>query len=408
MLRTQKTLHFLIISYAFIFLAIDTINFYIHGFIGFVLLVIAAYMLKSSNENNYLGQFFFISYSKNKWIVILSIWYFCGVVFNGFIGGNGLEDWIFFPAPLVFLFAFVFVTSHLFNRSLYRFFIIRFIILLGIHSLVIIPIMVNNPEIARDIFVLTHNGIALGGPDSFSLQATLVPIFFWQATQEKGKIRIILIISICAILISIAVSAFTTAALLIIVIAPLFYFLYFILIPINNRYRKQALMFSLIFFSSIYIAYDYTKDNPLFDAFFSRTTNVIADPTSGGYDERNRDESRYEKNLISYNSFIENPLLGNGSGNIRYNKLVGGHSSFFDSLAAYGVFGGGGAFVALVFLLYRNAFRKYRRYRNFQTLASLVSVSLFVIGGIVNPYWEGFQPAFILLLAQPFVLSKNT
>jgi hypothetical protein len=90
-----------------------------------------------------------------------------------------------------------------------------------------------------------------------------------------------------------------------------------------------------------------------------------------------------------------------GGGSTRYSPYVGGHSSLLDTLGAYGILGGGGAFVSLIFIILANAANHFFHERSWQALLGLATVISLLAAGIVNPYWEGFEPLFVILIARP-------
>ncbi|MBG0764707.1 MAG: hypothetical protein H0S78_07425 [Tissierellales bacterium] len=146
---------------------------------------------------------------------------------------------------------------------------------------------------------------------------------------------------------------------------------------------------------------------PVFRGFYYRFENVILDPTSGGYSGLDRNESRWDKNLLSIKEFIESPVLGNNNGLVRVNNKLGGHSSFFDSLGAYGILGGAGALILLNILVFTLMLKQYKDLRNYQNISVLITISLYIIGGVINPFWEGYQPAQIFLIFIPSLINNE-
>jgi uncharacterized membrane protein (DUF4010 family) len=70
-----------------------------------------------------------------------------------------------------------------------------------------------------------------------------------------------------------------------------------------------------------------------------------------------------------------------------------------DCLGAYGLFGGGGALIGLILLFLKTAVFRFLQTRSWQELLILTSVISLVVAGIVNPYWEGSQPLYVILVA---------
>jgi O-antigen ligase len=93
--------------------------------------------------------------------------------------------------------------------------------------------------------------------------------------------------------------------------------------------------------------------------------------------------------LASFSTFLAHPWLGVGSAVGSINALslnaVGGHSSWLDNLAQYGILGGSWYFLFL-FSVVRRAYRAYRaNTRSITSLARLIGALLFVLGGSYNP-----------------------
>jgi hypothetical protein len=69
--------------------------------------------------------------------------------------------------------------------------------------------------------------------------------------------------------------------------------------------------------------------------------------------------------------------------------------------------GGGGALAALILTMLLNASRRFWKERNWETLMALTSVILLLLSGVINPYWDGWQPLMLLIMARPFVVKKE-
>ena len=145
--------------------------------------------------------------------------------------------------------------------------------------------------------------------------------------------------------------------------------------------------------------YQYTQDNPLFYEAYSRIENFLQDPQSGGYVGEPLSASRWYLAEISIKTFQNEPLVGMG-GPREYNPFIGGHSSFFDNLAIYGVLGGGGAFCGIILIMLAKASRRFWRERNWEALLALTGILLLAVVGLADPYWEKLLP-IALIMARP-------
>jgi len=146
------------------------------------------------------------------------------------------------------------------------------------------------------------------------------------------------------------------------------------------------------------VFYNNTVGMSYFDGSYSRISTFINDPASGGYNEYYASiGSRTMLAEKSFDLFLSNPLFGDG-GSPRYNLKQGGHSSFFDTLACYGILGGGGALICMVLFIVGRAVKRYRLKRDWETLVGLITSLMLVFAGIANPYWEFDAIPFVILM----------
>jgi hypothetical protein len=388
-------------SLAFIILGTPTLAVFTHGDAGFFL--ITAFVISVGIVENSLIKAIhkiFEGVSRNKLLFFLIFWYGAGVFFNSIIRGRGFADWAYFLPNIIFLLGTCFVFAFIRSPDGFRIFQIGYILVSGIQSIFIIRALLTMPGIARTMFLELGGGWLYGDQSAYALYVILSPIFFWRAFREKGLLRVLLFISSSTILISAILSSFGTpiGLLLLGVIIITFLSILFML-------RKKGMAIALVIIIAAFLGYQYTQHNAYLISAYSRIINVFQNPMSGGYSGGSISSSRWYKAETSIDSFVNNPLFGSGGGNIRYSEVVGGHSSFFDSLGAYGLLGGGGALVGIMVIFLVNAFFRFIRQRNWETLTSFVCVILLVVAGIVNPYWEGFQPLFVFIMARPILID---
>jgi hypothetical protein len=394
----SKSVFFRLSSLAFIVLVTPVLGVYLHSPGGF-LLILALAVLVGVFENSITPTILRMSkiIIKNKLLIYFSLWYSIFVIINLFLGGNGLDDWRLMLSPLILiigiLFAFAFMSDSICGRYLQ----IGIILSLGVQSIINIPQLYLKPSIAREMWAELSGSWIYGNQSYFATCVILLPVLFWRSFKETGFLKLILLLCCSLILISAYISSFGTPLGLILLdlIVTLVFALLFMV-------KKRGWVVAVILLGLLYSGYQLTSSNPLFSDAYTRITNFISDPTSGGYSGRDFSVSRWYLDLISIESFRASPLLGMGGGSTRYSPYVGGHSSLLDSLGAYGVLGGGGAFAGLIVILLVNAVTRFLHERTWQALLILTTVISLVVAGIVNPYWEGTQTLFVLLVARPF------
>lgn len=395
----SKTWFFRILSVAFIVLAAPTLSFYLRGLIGFLVLVLVAVVVGLA-ENSFTQVMRLVrrGVSENKGLMFFALWYWGGVILNSLTRGNGTDDWRLFVAPVIVFIALAYTFAFSHNERAYRYFQIGLILALFINAIPIIQTLMTESGIARDIWI-DEQGAWLGGPSVYALFAMLLPVALWRALSETRGLRLILLLACLLIFVEISIASFATPIAMLLLSLPATLVLAMFLPGIKRR--VVALVVSTLLAGIIFFGYQFTFDNPLFTPVYDRFENFLLDPTSGGYSGADLDQSRWYLAEFSLRSFEAEPLWGMGGGNTRYSEFVGGHSSLFDTLGSYGLLGGGGALVGVILVMLASAGLRFWKERNWETLLALVSISLLVVGGVVDPFWEGWLPACLLLMARP-------
>lgn len=369
------------------------------GFLVIIALAVAAGLLESSLTQvlGYIGK----GISENRLLFLLSLWYLAGVVLNLLLRGRGLDDWRLMLDPVILLIGMCFAFAFLRNDSCFRYFQVYFIIVLGIQAALSSNVMSETVSIAREMVTQTAGAWIFGNQSLFATLAMLLPILLWRSFQETGVLRILLLASCILILITVSISTFATP-LGLIILSIFIVSVLSILFPLKTSRWQVLLVVGMLVVMAL-LVYRATSESPLLASAYYRIANIIDDPTSGGYAGSDLPGSRWLLDEISIRSFEAEPLFGMGGGSTRLSEYVGGHSSALDSLGAYGLLGGGGAFIGIILLLMVRAVARLWRERTWEALLALTSVLLLIVGGIVNPYWEGYQPLYILLMARPFL-----
>lgn len=399
-----RSWYFRFASLAFIALVTPSLAFYMHGFAGFLLILVLA-VLAGLVEGTFSQTLHSISkgISQNKLLFVFVIWYFAGFILNTFIRGNGLDDWRLMLSPLVMLISLLYVFAFLHDNLCYRSFQIGLLIITGIQTFFSAQILIATPDIARIMWAETSGAWIYGNQYIYTAYAIAVPVLIWRSFKESGLLRLILILSCLLMFITSSISSFATPLGLTILSALIVLALSF---SLPRRKIWTALLVGGIVSTIGVFGYQYAQDNPLFYQAYFRIENFIRNPESGGYDLRIPTvTSRWDLAGISISTFQAEPLFGIG-GPREYNPFIGGHSSFFDSLAIYGILGGGGALCGVILIMVVKAALHFRRVRNWETLLVLTSLLLMTVAGIVDPYWEPLLP-IALIIARPLNMTET-
>jgi hypothetical protein len=380
----------------------------IHGFYGYGVLIVAVYILIFGGSNaKRVTQNLRSNMIHNRWLLILLLWYIGGVVFNTLIRGNGLYDWIWWIYPTLMLILLGYGLLFLNEKKCLRYFQICFAIIIGIQCLFTSIYMLRFPDTAR---LSVNSGWIYGSQSNYTIYAMALPVLIWRSLHEKKNLRIILLSSCSFIFLNTLISGFATPLGLVIggILASISLFIF---LPIKNMRRRSCvgpLIISIVLIGGSILIYQNTKGLPYFTGAYSRITNVIKNPQSGGYDKQSAvTGSRWTLAEKSVTLFLSNPLFGDG-GSPRYNPKSGGHSSFFDTLACFGILGGGGAIFGVVVFIILRAIKRYRIKRDWETLAGLISTLMLFAAGVVDPYWEFDAIPIIILLTGILIFQVST
>jgi len=390
-----KSISFKLAFLGIISLIIPYLAVLFRGLIGFIIIILLAiYFSFIEKSFSNISNKILYGIKNNKKICVLYLWYFIGVIANSFIDGRGFNDWRLFLSDFVFIIGLFFTFAFLGNIETFRYFKIVMIISIGIQSIFTSQQLLTNPDIARKMFLELDGMWMYGNQNYYSLYTVLLPVLISVSFQEKGPLRFILFLANGLTLFSVLISSFGTpfGLLIIAVVTTMVFSLFFL----KNK-KKFIYGYLILFF--IFFFYQNTKENKFFISPYSRIENFINDPASGGYSYSEISVSRWYKNKISLSSFLNDPFFGSG-GNIRYSTSVGGHSSLFDLLGAYGILGGGGAFLMIVLSILFSSLKKLYIERSWEALAILICVIMFISAGIINPYWEGNQPIFVIIFSR--------
>ena len=211
-------------------------------------------------------------------------------------------------------------------------------------------------------------------------------LFFWAAACNfKGLKRGALFLSCIFIALAILLSTFTGAVLLMTLgILALFVLSYAHSPTIRMAICLIAVLAIFIFIFIVNISSDVAQ----IDRVISKSIRLFEGVSEYGFLTGDETMRAYLFTL-SLNTFLDAPLLGIGPSTLADNPnlytLIGGHSSWIDQLAEYGILGFG-TFIAAAIAFALRATRQLFKYRNNLVIkAAFVTGILYFIGGIVNP-----------------------
>lgn len=267
-----------------------------------------------------------------------------------------------------------------------------FLVILGIQAYISLPTLFFENGISRDLMdrdtsaILEKVFYAKRGVGDFHLYtglAILTPALLGIVLFESWRYRIILGFFLIGILGSIILSTFSAAVFLallgtVILVGGILWSRGFIGMIMLYAVVMGVLAVSLTLLSELQqVDRVSSKLERLFEGV-STAGIVDGDETGRGY-----------LASISLDTFLAEPTFGVGSVSMGKNSpllyvKVGGHSSWIDQLAEYGIFGFG-PFLVFIFLLIRQAIWGWRRSRKITDAGVCISAFSFAILGFVNP-----------------------
>jgi hypothetical protein len=402
-----NTKSFTILSIAFISFFTPFVTVFLHGLQGFIpLFSIGIIIMLYSNSYKWVFGNIKATISHNRWFYYLMLSYIISSVLRQSYGSSISSNILLVLNITVPFLGLLFAFGYANEFNCQRKFIIILIFFLGIQSILSLPVLFNSPGIARFYFETNEGDWSFGNPSYFALTIVFIPALIWWSLRESKILRFILISFLGLTTLTAFISSFSTplglgiAGVLIISILSLF---------LKNafRFNLKGIILGLSILLISYYTYSNIKQNSLLIGSSEKIENAFRDPTSGGLNNtQSKSNSRWIISKKSFNTFLMNPIFGVGNGT-RLNKYLGGHSSLFDLLGAFGILGGGLAYIVFVLLMIKLSWKLFLKYRSWSSVLFLTTVILYLISGVVNPYWEGISSAFILILTRPYYVSKQ-
>ena len=289
----------------------------------------------------------------------------------------------------------------------YETFVKIILLVFGIEVIRSLPHLWSTPSLARIITggeanpqeMMSAGKAGVGAYGYYTGLAIVLPSVITITITSRGITRILLCFFIAAITLAISISTFMGAIFLMLLGFCCLAFFHIIYGKLKQKiFILYGVVFVLFFVAWITKLDDIEQVMYVANKIERQFSSVTADGIIGG-DETGRSDLW----LASMNTFLNYPLVGIGATTNRENPdlgvRVGGHSSWLDQLAEYGIVGFGCYlfFFSLAIKRIVIAFRNEKSLNNAKIcyLGQLISIALFVVGGIYNP---------VVIIIEVFVL----
>ncbi len=271
------------------------------------------------------------------------------------------------------------------------------VILIGVEVLRSIPTLWSQPALARIIMgvaatpeMIAEAGVAsVGQYGYYTGLAIVLPIIVTRAVVSNGTKAIALWIIAGAIAFAVSIATFMGAILLM--------FLGLVILGIFHiTYAKSSIKTLLLYVGAVAVlvvtSMSVLGEIEQVSYVADKATNQFSGIKDRGIKEGDVTE-RSDLFGLSFNTFLENPLLGVGPVTNRENPIlftkIGGHSSWLDQLAEYGMLGFCFyiLFIGLVIRRITKSFLLEKKISDIKIccLGQLTSCFLFILGGIYDP-----------------------
>jgi hypothetical protein len=319
---------------------------------------------------------------------------------------NGDMAYTYFVRSILILVVFLTVVIHLrMNIADYKKTVIFIIIVFGIISAYVTPILFATPFIAR-LYEFTDGEIPWFGSWSFFMPlAITMPCFMSVTSKQKGILKPFL--SICCLSIGIMIILSTFAASIILMLMGLMGLLLF---SVKNKAKLVAII-GFIFLILILVVnfVDFSDDLPQVAKMVEKIQTIFTYKADLAGDD-NDPRIRASFVQVSVNTFLKNPFFGAGLYGTTEGNIIGAHSGIIDGLAQYGVFGIMWYF-GFIILGFRRLIIYLRAKADSLNRARLVTILLFLIGALGNPVLTetSFCTLVIILALSPIqtIYSKR-
>lgn len=280
------------------------------------------------------------------------------------------------------------------DQQQYRNAVLMILCILGSVSLLLVPMVYNEPYIARYFNEIDYGSSEIqwiGSWGLFAVYAISLPCMLAVALQTKTRYMWLPLFFCGSIMVLILLGTFA-ASLLLIAIGLSGQLLLFL--TRERRLWVRGVVITLILASAFYA---YSQYSPIqqFDTTVEKLRSIVTGISSEGL-VRGEPTSRGYLTAVSWNTFIDNPLFGVGpvsEAEDNY-RLVGKHSGFVDGLAQFGILGYGW-YLAFLALSFRRVIKSVFPGKGLIDDARAATLIAFFLAGFINPFL--FDAAFLTL-----------
>lgn len=234
---------------------------------------------------------------------------------------------------------------------------------------------------AHDMSVVDYNVLFWHSLMALTLSLGLSFALF-DLLQKRSRTFALFVVSLIVIILSVVTSGFTATVIVMIV--------GFCIVIVRERamlYSWRLIAFVLVASLSIGVLYLGRDISSSLDFVWVRISS-FGDLLVGSADIIDIDTSgRWELGLLSWGSFMGNPLVGIVNGDVPVDFLVGGHSSIVDIPALYGFVGSIGPFFLVGMALYQTRPLKMDRKAVSVKGSLFVFWVMYLVSMVLDPVW---------------------
>lgn len=329
------------------------------------------------------------------------------VVLANYMMSRGYTGWphLMYTVTLVMTYTMAVYYAAIAGPS-YRLILWIVICAIGLTALWSVPVLWQNPGISRELMspALAQESldggipIALGSYGTYTSGAIAFPILLAFALRSRGATRLMALVSCVAIALAIVLATFTASVVVLALGIVLFFVLAFR--GSGDRERKRQLTLAAALTAGCVIWVWHVGDSAQVKYVTEKFTRLVTGVQAYGV-VAGDDSGRGELMTVSWQTFTSHPLIGIGPSTLQENpnlyRFVGGHSSWVDQLAEYGILGFGWYLLFLFACLLR-VLRAFVANRGDMLAAGrMATCLLFIVMGFANPV-VFVIPVFMLLV----------
>ena len=343
-------------------------------------------------ENRVSLSLYLSTFRKRNFVILMFVLWFLVVLLNAVLE-RGYTGWTHVMHTMTLgMIIFMQITYAALKQKAFRTIVFWTIILIGLEAARSLPTLFYNPGIARylmddpdpnQLYMAILAGV--GTYNLYTSNAIIMPFFIAAVLNFRGIKRIILFLSILFIGLAVLLSTFTGAVSIMVL-----GILSLVLLTHMKSLKKILIgIASIILIICVFIyLFPLLNDIPQVNRVVSKVFRLYEGVSESGL-LRGDETTRAYLFTISLDTFLNNLLLGIGPCTTVPNPglytYVGGHSSWMDQLAEYGILGFG-FFIAFAAAVTRRVTRyMFHHKHNLIFIAAFITIILYFIGGLVNP-----------------------